>query len=117
MMQQVVLVNDAYAHRTPYEVVIKRRFPGARFAVMDTYGLFEDMYHNPERYLNGTAPLNVTGVVYSCDVSGAACQKASSPDSYLWYDELHPSEQADRVVAREFVDVVNGKSDWATYWA
>jgi hypothetical protein len=35
----------------------------------------------------------------------------------MWYDELHPSEQTDRVIAREFVDVVKGKSKWATYWS
>jgi hypothetical protein len=35
----------------------------------------------------------------------------------MWYDELHPSEQTDRVIAREFVDVVKGGSKWATYWS
>jgi hypothetical protein len=41
----------------------------------------------------------------------------ASPDSFMWYDELHPSEQTDRVIAREFVDVVKGNSKWATYWS
>lgn len=34
----------------------------------------------------------------------------------MWYDELHPSEQTDRVIAREFLEVIKGKSKWATYW-
>lgn len=76
------------------------------------------MYNYPKRYLNGTAPLNVTTWIKQCsDVNSQACVRRASPDSYLWNDALHPSEQADRVVAREFVSVVQGKSDWATYWA
>lgn len=57
-------------------------------------------------YLNGTAPANVTGVG----------KGSASPDSFLWYDTLHPSEQTDRVIARTFVDVVSGSSEYATYW-
>jgi hypothetical protein len=34
----------------------------------------------------------------------------------MWYDELHPSEQTDRVVAREFIKVVGEGSKWATYY-
>ena len=38
-------------------------------------------------------------------------------DSFLWYDEQHPGEQADRVIAREILGVVAGDSKWATYWS
>jgi hypothetical protein len=75
------------------------------------------MYHDPGQYLNGSAPLNVTGYINQCNINGTECVQASSPDSYLWYDELHPSEQADRKVAIEFVKVVQGNSSYATYWA
>lgn len=75
-----------------------------------------DIYNNPAAYLNGTAPLNVTGTVHQCDASGQQCTDSDSPDSFLWYDALHPSEQTDRVIAREFVGVVKGGSKWATYW-
>lgn len=34
----------------------------------------------------------------------------------MWYDALHPSEQTDRVIAANFVEVVKGTSKWATYW-
>ena len=33
----------------------------------------------------------------------------------MWYDELHPSEQTGRVVAREFEQTIKGVSKWATY--
>lgn len=69
-----------------------------------------DMYEHPHQYLNGTSPLNVTGDSRECN--GDECD----PDSFLWYDRLHPSEQTHRVIAREFVHVVYGYSKWATYW-
>ena len=75
-----------------------------------------DIYYNPTQYLNGTAPVNVQGVVKLCDAQGANCTTNASPDSYEWFDPLHPSEQTSRVVAREFVNVVGGKSKYATYW-
>jgi phospholipase/lecithinase/hemolysin len=74
-----------------------------------------DIWNNPSTYLNGTAPLNVTGFVTDCVES--ECSSKSSWDSYMWYDELHPSEQTDRVIAREFLNVVGGGSKWATYWS
>lgn len=72
-----------------------------------------DIWHNPATYLNGTAPLNVTSSVVQC---GAACDPLDIRDSFMWYDELHPSEQTDRVVAREFIKVVGEGSKWATYY-
>lgn len=78
------------------------------------------MYTQPARYFNGTAPLNVTGAAVSCvyaanesTSSSGACTTANGTDrdSFLWYDELHPSEQADRVVARAVTDVFEGKSE------
>lgn len=78
---------------------------------------FTDIYNHPSEYLNGTAPLSVTGFAHHCNLTRGDCVTASSPDSFLWYDELHPSEQTERVVARNFVDVVEGNSTWATYWS
>jgi len=60
-----------------------------------------------------------------------------SPDSLLWYDELHPryvncvlrsvwkfvlilirhSEQTDRIIVKNFVDVLGGKFKYATYYS
>lgn len=71
-----------------------------------------DIWHNPSAYLNGTVTPDVTGSILQC---GASCNAPEVRDSFMWYDELHPSEQTDRVVAKEFIDVVTGKSKWATY--
>jgi len=75
------------------------------------------MIENPAQYLNGTAPANVTGFEYQCDPSGSPCHSLGSPDSFFWYDSLHPSEQADRNIAKEFVKVISGDSTYASYYS
>lgn len=114
--ENVATVNSIFSYRTPFEVIVEKRWPGAQIANFDVHGLIADIWHNPAGYLNGTAPLNVTGVIDQCDVNGKNCVVKESRDSYLWYDELHPSEQTSRVVAREFVGVLGGGSKWAKYW-
>ncbi|KAF5370382.1 hypothetical protein D9758_006890 [Tetrapyrgos nigripes] len=91
----------------------------AHIGIFDSYGLFQDMYSNPSKYLNGTAPLNVTGAAISCvyDLEKAAtdCTNAtgSQLDSYLWYNEMHPGEQANRVIAQQFSEIIsNGTNAW-----
>ncbi|GAB7339922.1 hypothetical protein MBLNU457_6445t1 [Dothideomycetes sp. NU457] len=117
MLEQVVTVNAIYEYRTPYMVKIMNSFPGASFAVMDMYSLFTDIHDYPSRYLNGSLPYNVTGYINHCSVNGTNCVRQSNPDSYMWFDELHPSEQTERIVARTFLDVINGISPFATYWS
>ncbi|KAJ3510266.1 hypothetical protein NMY22_g16023 [Coprinellus aureogranulatus] len=39
---------------------------GANIALFDSHSLFADMYAQPKSYLNGTAPLNVTGAIDTC---------------------------------------------------
>ncbi|KAF9528820.1 GDSL lipase/esterase [Crepidotus variabilis] len=95
---------------------------GAHVGIFDSHSLFVDMYNNPKKYLNGTAPLNVDGAVRTCvyqlnsDQSNCTEAEGTDRDSYLWFDELHPSEQADRIVAREVTQVAKGaKNQWTTW--
>lgn len=37
-------------------------------------------------------------------------------DSYVWFDELHPSEQSDRIVAREIKDALSGAGSKYVTW-
>ncbi|KAJ7171054.1 GDSL lipase/acylhydrolase [Mycena filopes] len=96
--------------------------PGAHIALFDSHSLVQDMYNHPANYLNGTAPLNVTGCWNSCIApqggGDLVCtvQNGTDRDSYLWADELHPSEQADRIIAREIALTLEGKtSKWSTW--
>lgn len=73
----------------------------------------DDIWHNPSQYLNGTVPYNVTGFITAC---GSACASSEVRDSYMWYDSLHPSEQTTRIIAREFVEIVEGHGTWGKTW-
>jgi len=84
--------------------------PGAAAAVFNSHALFFDMYNNPADFLNGSQPLNVTG--FYGHIGGHA---PGDRDSYLWWNELHPSEQAQRNVAKQIVATLSGTSKYATY--
>jgi len=93
--------------------------------IFDSHSLFADMYAHPALYLNGTAPLNTTGAVQTCvfqlnestsNPGDCTIITGTDKDSYLWFDELHPSEQADRVVAREIAQVIEGQENRWTDW-
>ncbi|KZM27820.1 uncharacterized protein EKO05_0011013 [Ascochyta rabiei] len=117
MQNTVAALNDVYGYRTPFVVEISKKYPGIKMASFNVNGLMTDIHSNPTQYLNGTAPLNVTGTAKTCaTVSGQNCTVNASPDSFEWFDPLHPSEQTSRIVAREFVNVLGGKGKWGTYW-
>lgn len=115
MLEQVAETNALYDLRTVVETKLENRFPGAHVALYDMYKLFDDIYNDPGRYLNGTAPLSVTVPEQVCNAADV-CVKGPSPDSHLWFDDLHPSEQTERWVAREFLNVLGGRSGYATYY-
>lgn len=118
MMETVASLNQVYKYRTPFATSVSDKYPGARMANFDVHALMTDIWQNPSNYLNGSAPLNVTAGWHICsDVQGLNCTRTDSPDSYMWFDELHPSEQTSRIVAREFVGVLGGESKWAEYWS
>lgn len=116
MRQYVTTVNNVFKYQLPYEVGLADRYPGANFALFDGYQLFLDIYNNPAKYLNGSQPLVVNGFEHHCNTTGQACTLSPNKDSFLWYDELHPSEQTDRLVAKEIVSLLNGNGKYATYY-
>ncbi|EJD34821.1 GDSL lipase/acylhydrolase [Auricularia subglabra TFB-10046 SS5] len=118
------LVTEGNSHSLFLLQLMAALLHDARIALFDSHALFADMYSNPRKYLNGTAPLNVTSSEQECDYEveggpvGGVCPpgaKGSDRDSFLWFDELHPSEQADRVVAREIAAAMRGNTTWATW--
>ncbi|KAL9620404.1 MAG: hypothetical protein Q9160_005104 [Pyrenula sp. 1 TL-2023] len=82
----------------------------------DTYALFERIYLSPSTYLNGTLPANVTGHCHQCPDANdwrrcgeGDCVGEGERDSFMWWDELHPSEQTGRVVAGEVARLLGGQ--------
>ncbi|RPB00537.1 GDSL lipase/acylhydrolase family protein [Choiromyces venosus 120613-1] len=107
--------NEIFKYKIPAELGVLK---GAKVGVMDTYGLMSDIWHNPAQYLNGSLPYNTTGANVDCDINGVCTNyRLQDRDSFLWYDELHPSEQVSRVIAREVSNAVQKKtSKWIKYW-
>ncbi|KAL4903854.1 hypothetical protein BDW74DRAFT_179441 [Aspergillus multicolor] len=114
MWETVVTVNDVFRYKKPYEAIIARRYSGAQLAVMDTYGLIWEVYRKLTQYLD--APANVTGYAKHCNKTTGHYERLPSEHSFLWFDELHPSERTDQIVGKEFVNVVVGNSSFAEYW-
>ena len=102
--------NDIFNYQTPYEFMVSKRYPGAQVALFDVWSLVREVYFHPSAYYNGTAPANVTSYVTQSE------DTRSSPDSFMWWDGLHPSEQTGRIIARNFIEVLNGTSKYAQYW-
>ncbi|KAG7088345.1 hypothetical protein E1B28_012349 [Marasmius oreades] len=121
-MEELVLSGNALTKLLLNALVPKLK--GAHVAILDSHSLFQDMIDRPSLYLNGTAPFNVTGAVNACvfevnNPNNPVCTvvpPGPERDSYLWFDELHPSEQADRIVARQVADVIGGQRNNWTVW-
>ncbi|KAK8070583.1 acetyl esterase [Apiospora hydei] len=110
-------VNTMFDYGVPFQLLVNktRRWPHASFTVFNVHELMLDIYDKPEQYLD--APANVTGYYHHCDVNGLNCTNSQNPlSSFMWYDELHPSEKTDEAIGKEFAKVVGGKSSYATYW-
>ncbi|GAV99626.1 carbohydrate esterase family 16 protein [Lentinula edodes] len=84
----------------------------------NTYEFFEKMYNNPTQYFNGSIPANVTGHCHQCPdpddytKCGIGDCTPAERDSYMWWDELHPSEQTGRNLAAEILKKIEGNSQY-----
>jgi phospholipase/lecithinase/hemolysin len=113
MAEEVAAANEIFHLRAA-----THKLRGAKLAVMDAHGLFRDIYNHPERYLNGTAPLDVKGYNSHCNVDSSKCweYRMEDRDAFMWFDELHPGEQVGRVLAKEFREIVKGRGNWVTFY-
>ncbi|KAJ7191634.1 GDSL lipase/esterase [Mycena pura] len=90
----------------------------ATINMFDTYGFFEEMYNNPAKFFNGSIPANVTGHCHQCPDPNDFTQcgigdcTLAQRDSYMWWDELHPSEQTGRNLAMETFKALTGRSKY-----
>jgi len=114
MKEDTTSVNTVWSYQVPFEVLIARRYPGAEMVIFDVHRLMTDIYNNPAACSATYMPLNVTGFDQHCSASN--CTTVGAVDSFMWFDELHPSERTDQTIAREFIKVVEGNSTYTTYW-
>jgi phospholipase/lecithinase/hemolysin len=90
----------------------------AHISYFDTYAFFEELYNNPSKYYNGSIPANVISHCHQCSVPTDYhfCRigdcTLEERDSYMWWDELHPSEQTGRNLAAEMMKKIEGRSSF-----
>lgn len=125
-------VNTIFDYGVPFQLLVEKRWPGTTVSIFHVHELFLDVHDNPEKYLK--TPVDVDGFYHVCDPdsSNDCVNSKNSPDSFLWYvlllrtsgcravtnvecyryDSLHASEITNKVIAKEFVGVVNGESKY-----
>lgn len=91
-MQSITSANSLFQAAGSFNLKVKERWPGATLVVFDNNRLLKDIYADPEKYFD--APANVDGVYRQCFGWDGECDISSEPlSSFMWYDELHPSER------------------------
>ena len=95
MKEYTTNVNTMFDYGAPFHLLVKKRWPGAEFSIFDVHALIKNIFYHPKEYLD--APYNATGYYHRCSAqnqSDCVNQSEYGPlSSFLWYDELHPSEK------------------------
>ncbi|KAG5913105.1 hypothetical protein E4U42_001474 [Claviceps africana] len=114
LRQYVTSINSLWRYGAGYhfDAAVPPRWPGAVLSIFDVHALMTDVIADPAAYLD--APANVRTPYRIC-LDG--CVEAKEPKtSFMWYDELHPSERMHALYAKHFVDVVRGRSKYGTHY-
>ncbi|KAH6682112.1 acetyl esterase [Plectosphaerella plurivora] len=117
MLQYTTSANTLFDYGVPFQLVVRKRWPGAKITLYDVHTLMREIHAEPEKYL--TEPANVKDVYHVCNPANWECVDPSPnpPSSFMWYDELHHSERTAEIIAENFVSVVQGKSPYATTYS
>lgn len=123
-MRELVLSGNSLS-RAMLQALVPE-VPGAHIGIFDSHGLFQDIYDNPAEYLNGTAPLNITGAVVSCVYTegggSSVCTTAEGTDrdSFLWwvdFDSLVISFLTSKMqVRRATSERASGQNRGSEHW-
>ncbi|KAF4512072.1 hypothetical protein G6O67_001254 [Ophiocordyceps sinensis] len=111
LRQYTTAVNAMFDNGVPVNLRVRSRWPGATVSLLDAHAIVTDVDADPARYLD--APANATAPYKRCT---PACAVAPEPlSSFVWADELHPSERMHEIFAKHFTDlVVHGHSKYGT---
>ncbi|KAG5975143.1 hypothetical protein E4U55_007836 [Claviceps digitariae] len=90
----------------------QQRWPGASLSIFDIHALMMDVVAEPGEYLD--EPANVRAPYRVC--LGDCVESEKPKTSFMWYDELHPSERMHTIFAKHFIDVVQGRSKYGLYY-
>ncbi|KIP05085.1 carbohydrate esterase family 16 protein [Phlebiopsis gigantea 11061_1 CR5-6] len=117
------MVNAGNALSRALLELLAPTLPGAHIGLFDSYQLFTDMLNNPTEFLTGTP--NIKTPIHSCvfqlnesttDPGTCTDAPADVQSSFLWWDELHPSEQTDRNIAKNIAPAIQRTSEKYTTW-
>ncbi|EHA47261.1 hypothetical protein MCOR27_003426 [Pyricularia oryzae] len=116
MMQYTSTINTVFDYGVPFNLLVQSRWPKAVFSIFDVHGFLTDISNTPDAYFD--APANSTGFYHYCRPQNSSdCVNAAEPDSsFMWYDELHPSERTSLHIADEFLQVLGDKSAYGKTW-
>ncbi|KAL3952247.1 hypothetical protein ACCO45_013964 [Purpureocillium lilacinum] len=108
LKDSIAYVNSAFkSGAATHFTRAQKRWKGATLAIFDTHQLWLDVRADPGQYLS--APANTDGAYRNC-LNG--CVFSPNPlSSFMWYDELHPSQRMEEIIASNFIDVVGGQSN------
>lgn len=110
--EYTVGANTMYDYGGPFYLLVKQRWPGATLSIFDIHSLMMDVMAKPDEYLD--APADVKAPYRVCLDT---CVDSKEPkSSFMWYDELHPSERMETIYAKQFIEVVRGCSKYGTYY-
>lgn len=93
ILEYTQLANRLFDYGVAFELLVKARWPGATFDIFDLNSLLTEIYENPSDYLD--EPANAKGYFRHCDAtnSSGCVNQPKALDTFLWYDELHPSNK------------------------
>ncbi|KAI1353985.1 carbohydrate esterase family 16 protein [Xylaria sp. FL0043] len=118
MLEYTTTVDTIFDYGAPFQLLVKKRWPGASFTILNTHQIILDIIATPDKYLD--APANVTGFYYTCPdpLSQDGCADSQYPlTSFLWYDSLHPSSRTQEIIGLELAKALEGNSSYATYYS
>lgn len=81
MFEYTTSTNTMFDYGAPFNLLVKKRWPGATFVIYNVHQLMLDIHDNPSQYL--TPPAIVKDPYRVCDNNG--CKDSTNPrSSYMW---------------------------------
>ncbi|CAH0031884.1 unnamed protein product [Clonostachys rhizophaga] len=110
MKNYLTSVNTMLDYGLAVQQLIEKRWPGATFTWIDMHSLVMEMIASPAEYFE--QPANVTHAWQNCKSFGHCIDKEGLlRESFVWFDELHPSQRVHEYPADEFIQTLEGNSN------